>query len=1499
MSDHSYTAKTLAKRPQSTTAPSSSSSGFGGVFKSITRTLKGSSTASPSTTTSVPIARLEITPTIIGGVSNQEDLISQLLSTSMTERINATKALTESVNNYSVSSVAEIWYASQHLVHISQPVECRRAAWILLSACIKQEEGAMGSRLLFFKAILEHTNLEDFDLQLEALKTLTNNGKDFFDLFQSGYPVALIFCNWLKLLAYETYEINRKRKKDMALPYGTTTEKNCQNFIRLLIEILKKNHHVFKGIELENLVKELVGLCRRTSSPEDMSLGLEAFDSLMAYSYIPINNLQDVISIICGVSVILPDLEAASLKAIKNMINSHLSTNTINTLLNILEARGDIKKINSNTIRGSLRFLLNILKDTSPTKPLDLTIGAVLKALYYSLDIDSAKYHLEVCQTMYELISDENLRGKITYEDWESEYSPLKIIIKCSQGTLFRTKSRGSQAARTFDSMSMFSQTTAEISGQVHETFVNTLSLLTTLVGEKLFKCPKEFLISFLLEMIPYFDESTAFFVIKYFDDSHLCTPFSENWSTNIDILLNVFFHDPTWGTQVRLRVLEVIKSVFNISKELSTVTVIDKIINDVCSNILNEADIEVFKAILECFILLAPETNYKDIDYHVEHPIQLTCRTFARIFALTMKHNAKKAQLVFDILIDALSTFRRSGQTLPFLESARLFCRIRVDTENFVYLTNPTDMDGLAASVGRNYSNNPEKARNNKLFSWWYPEPIFFLEDLELDVRSQHLKVATLTENATNKKDSEDCFLDISRWLSEVIDALRTSDDTNDQGQWEIYSFVLAHLGPQLTNLRLFGASKRQIVALHDIICESIHKLPQRISNYNSNQNSDRESIKPSELQVAFIRTTSSLVGYDDFFSRHEEDQIVQSLVMCLSSWQTTAIPCVHGLIVCSHEFPLSIKRYLGQIFHSFQTKITSVGASSHIMEFLLDLGRQPSLTTHFTPENYRQVFGMAIRYIQHASDLEKREKKEGRRQRQMNYDEAGAETTPSTMRQQTSDDNAVMPQYQLALAYDVISVWFLSVSLPNRRHLALYIIRGLILADGNPDEMDERSMACLDLLQRFTYSDLDLQMNPLTRLVKPWDSKTGVTKTKRWIYGHGIISIETEISSGKSQIIVRRSSGVSIFNINPGTENSDALKPMKLKKQEGKPEAFTPSFVLMQLFTPLHSTESLKPILLEDDPATLRAITAIDRIPIVDFHKVGVMYMAPYQTNEQEIFANQTGSVVYRRFLAGLGDLIRLKDNKRIYTGGLDTENNIDGEFAYAWNDKTTQLIFHTTTMMPPPSDPSDTSYSTKKRHIGNNYINLYFNESGLPFDFNVVKSQFNFINIVVTPHTLSMTKSHSLVDEGLEIKHAKRNKSEDEELSTRRYKVRAYRKAGVPAIFATCHMKIVSEEKLPDFIRNLVLIASKFATVWHTDGKYISSWTYRHQQINTLKQKALTHYRQQAQEDEQKYREQKEREIRGGPSDEKDTVWGRYEDSMNQLPLQKVLEFSSYTE
>ncbi|KAJ3049992.1 Tuberous sclerosis 2-like protein, partial [Quaeritorhiza haematococci] len=136
-------------------------------------------------------------------------------------------------------------------------------------------------------------------------------------------------------------------------------------------------------------------------------------------------------------------------------------------------------------------------------------------------------------------------------------------------------------------------------------------------------------------------------------------------------------------------------------------------------------------------------------------------------------------------------------------------------------------------------------------------------------------------------------------------------------------------------------------------------------------------------------------------------------------------------------------------------------------------------------------------------------------------------------------------------------------------------------------------------------------------------------------------------------------------------------AASPYPYREQQHA--SIDPSFVMMQFVPYPEATAKPDPQPLTEDESTQRALKVLDRTPVVDLHKIGVVYVGPNQRTEAEILSNTHGSRSYAQFLHSLGNLVRLKGCREIYTGGLDTSDDLDGRYGIFWQDDLAQLIFH----------------------------------------------------------------------------------------------------------------------------------------------------------------------------------------------------------------------------
>jgi hypothetical protein len=414
-------------------------------------------------------------------------------------------------------------------------------------------------------------------------------------------------------------------------------------------------------------------------------------------------------------------------------------------------------------------------------------------------------------------------------------------------------------------------------------------------------------------------------------------------------------------------------------------------------------------------------------------------------------------------------------------------------------------------------------------------------------------------------------------------------------------------------------------------------------------------------------------------------------------------------------------------------------------------------------------------------------------------------------------------------SLAYHVIIFWFLSLKLTDRAGQVSWITKNLVSTDINGKEkIDEQAQVTLDFMQRVAYADVDESAADPTFTAE----RFGEILKKRWIVGQSIVTVEQATRGGWAQITKRQPSGTSCYIIRekftrPPPHQSQLTTDQMRDTRHSDANVVLPSHLLLQLTASIpQSADALRPIALPDDDGMRRAIAMFDRNFTVDGHKVGVIYIGENQTREIEILANIMGSSDYTDFLSGLGTLTKLKGAK-FNTQGLDRETNSDGEYAFCWRDRVTEIVFHVTTQMPTNLE-HDPQCIGKKRHIGNDFVNIIFNNSGLPFKFDTFPSEFNYVNIVITPESRASFVATRLRSQG--------------HVESAFYKVQVMSKPGFPEISPAAETKIISLAALPGFIRLLALNASVFSLVWanREGGEHVSSWLNRLREINKLRDK-----------------------------------------------------------
>lgn len=891
---------------------------------------------------------------------------------------------------------------------------------------------------------------------------------------------------------------------------------------------------------------------------------------------------------------------------------------------------------------------------------------------------------------------------------------------------------------------------------------------------------PKEQLVDLFTAHAAHTSLEIATFVIDLYREEKRCSLLDPNWAASCRKLLGCYFHTQM-PLEQRIRALQTIENGYKVSKTVFGDLLDLKIYFDILQSAFAETDLVVldymFHEFAYAFLMEHPaefsqllKRNLKDTglpnlsSFSRPEPVSdLFLRPLAQIISKALivaaAKDAPKAILIYDFAIELLHhVLRRAALDSTALEAAlvlmRCMLRLRLTAEGYLFFSDPKEMQGLAAAFKRTGGGQG---------LWTFPEESPFLPSEHFDTPNRAL---------THEQ------IDAMRWFDIALTVLESFI------HWELYSFVWAHLCAQMANMALFEKQDTLILRAHRIVCDQLNlNLPKQISFPTSPQ------VTKADVQVACIRTLSSLLGHHIHFSKTEQDQIVHALLFCLASWDKTAVPCIHMLTTCCYELPLSVKKYLSGILTRLQTGVTSSLAIAPILEFLMSLANVPSLTSNFTRDELKRVFAIGFKYIEYACDMRSRVQQHRMRVQQHGVD-AEIDQTALTQPPETGSE---LTEFLLLTSYSIVSRWFLNMPMAERREFSPFITHNLArIGEAHPD-LDEQTTAYLDFVARFTYCDMPPSVLPAVSA-----SLDPNVVCSQWAVEGSILGIETNGSTGHSTVRVRRPTGTAVFNVCLAAQAPVYAAHSVASGHE-----------LLQLL----GQEKARP--LSDDVATQRAVGMLDRVPEVTFHKAGVVYIGPGQSLETEILSNTTGSRAYSAFLMGLGRLVRLSLCGAAYVGGLDL-SGADGEYAYLWSDHLSQLVFHTTTMM--PNSAADMLRLQKKRHIGNNHVNVFFDESGAPFNFNVIRSQFNFINIVITPPQPACDCPRLLPV----------------------YKVRIYRRSGVPGVFATTHFKLVSAAQLAVFVRNTVLMSDLLAAVWH-DSAHATNWVRRVRQIRALAQRA----------------------------------------------------------
>jgi hypothetical protein len=727
-----------------------------------------------------------------------------------------------------------------------------------------------------------------------------------------------------------------------------------------------------------------------------------------------------------------------------------------------------------------------------------------------------------------------------------------------------------------------------------------------------------------------------------------------------------------------------------------------------------------------------------------------------------------------------------------------------------------------------------------------------------------------------------EGVWLPVSEYVRVLNGILRGHD-------WELVSYVLCFLPLQLRNKLFFHGHRavREVRALLDVLCNGVLGTTGRWeTRFNV-----PTFIKRVEINAVAYQSLSIMIAYRGVISREGCDHLVRAFTAGLEARKELAKPCLQALMLCIYELETYVGRHLVDIVTRMGRIVTTSDIAVHVLEFTIALGQNGTLYRNFTDEQYRRVFHIAIDYIgEHNSrsdqpiDLSKSREEYTLSQhviglayyaiyiwflalRLPQRPKLVPEITRKLLQvrsQRTGIDEMAevcfdwLARYTYGNADPKPATSFLSeVVMKDTREneppkSQSWLLGGAIITITS----HARSGWATILTTRPTGTTSVVCKLENVPMLELGEANADLVSLPAFLMANRDQIMRGEVPQSEVRFCSENVERAIETRLMAQLEDPDALAQVHSSlqvpdtfnqgsqhgyiwsgatpSQRRKDVLVEPSYLALQLLSsyPNASLETPRGRLIPNEERFSRALRGITNTPVIDTLKIAVLYVGRGQTTETEILGNIDGSPLYLDFLSGLGRLIRLKGQVDIFVGGLNRDNDSDGEYAYAWWDDFSQVIFHTPTMM--PNLEGYPTFDNKKRLVGNDYVKIVYNESGKDFEFDTIRTAWNFVNIVISPLTVGdadVVPGQSGVRQQAEEGWSDWDREEW-------FKVEIQTAPGIPDFTPLGEGKMVSRRAMPILVRHVAHLANDMAARFThirdaadaASAEYITSWRSR---------------------------------------------------------------------
>ena len=1396
------------------------------------------------------------------------------------QKVDAIRSASLDIKEFSTNDIQTILNAVDDLRNRSKTSEYRQLIVDLASALADHPALEDSTRDWLFELISSDDLAIDIGTQIKLLRLVTLGGRQI-------RPIEAKLCTFLSSTMQAQYEITAQARSRLAKASVRRSNERLSEegdlgaVIFLARDLFKNNAYTLPTPQCTMLLDEIFGIAKKTTSGHDLNRIMATIAIITKAVRLPQDqHITSCVEILCGIAGMkapagYPEIE----DSFRNLLTGTDSTAVADKILDLLISAPLEKQ--TTVIRGAAFALKNNICDK--TLKVHWHNQKLLEAVARMSHMN-AKYQLLGVETLYGCTIHPQVSIDIIGTDWRS-LGYLLDIYTVSETTFQKWRVLGYRLSSASPLGKFMSSPSGlqKLKGDSFRPPLQNIARWLVKSWDRLNAQQRSVGMHYMFAVAAYVDPSLYSPIIEIMLDDKLLSLAEANGVAHLAALIVTILLDSTTTEEPRLKVIDLLrKTNKSPARDKEQKDRLETLIDLVLSSTQGEQN----KSLLIALESLASEyifdqgtlaepaleflKNVAQAKPTLEQakdessPSEMSSRLLVEAFLLGLRTSHPLSSPLLASLITIAS--EDSANASSRLLAMSLLTRIRCDVEGVIKVVENPDALDLTCVLMR-----PERsitqAQGHSVTDGATPAPASPItrQGRSSVVNGSEMTRSRSTTRSGNTRDRSSrivqpvwmspgffdidsklatvfgprffaefsslpgkaVVIDLSSWLDLVLNIIKRGAD------WEIYSFILVQLPSQLGNKALFTHHKSFIQDLH---IELVLQL-------GSSQFMDppaNSGMKKGDVALCLYHTLTVLIGYRQDLNRAKLEESIRVFHLGMAKWDRATRCCIHALAVSFQELPEAMERHLPSIVFKMSQIITQSHLAIDILEFLGGLARCPQAYENVTRSNQgfvRTIFGICISFIHHSREQGQPAVTGNSRLSFPSHRRSGISSEQRTASDQESlaDAQSELPDYVFTLAYHVITAWFLNMEITERPQHVGWIAKGLAWKDLDQNEvLAEQSQVTLDMMHRTTYLDLgETQAN------NHFQEQHGRITKKSWLVGMSIITIETAANSGLTQVTKRQASGTTHSMYQPYIAPLPAHHIPRHPSQRGSghdesPQMY-PDHVLLQLLSTIAPMPiPLQPIVLPDDEAVARALRTFDMNDTVDGYKAGVIYVGQNQTREEEILANSAGSVAFDDFLEGLGTKVVLRDAP-FKAQGLDQHSDRDGTHTYAWRDRVVEIVFHVPTMMPTNLD-EDPQCIHKKKHIGNNFVNIIYNDSGGAFEFDTLKSQFNYVNILITPNFASTSRPKGAKSV---IAAQRENLAED---SIQYFTVHTRCSPDFPRITPAATPKMISAENLASFVRQLTLTASVFSQIWSNreGGEYVSSWRNRLKEIVRLRER-----------------------------------------------------------